>query len=74
MAELKGVFTSDEVCETLKITKRTLYNYIRCGQIKASKVGREWRFTQEQVDEFLANGTTKDYFERLKRPADAYIK
>ncbi len=59
-------YTASEVCETLKITKRTLYNYLRTGQIKASKVGREWRFTEKDVTDFLERGTGPDYYERLQ--------
>lgn len=64
MAELK-IYTATEVCEILKVTKRTLYNYLRAGQIKAVKIGREWRFTEESVKEFALNGTSSDYYEKL---------
>ena len=64
MAELK-LYTATEVCEILKVSKRTLYNYLRAGQIHGVKIGREWRFTEESVQEFTLRGTTPDYYEKL---------
>ena len=42
-----------EVEEILKITRRTLYSYIKDGKIKAVKVGRVWRIRHEDLDAFL---------------------
>ena len=39
MADIK-VYTTEEVLGILKVTKRTLYNYIKAGQIKAIKYSR----------------------------------
>ena len=39
MAELK-VYTLEEVCEILSITKRTVYNYIKAGKLPAVKMGK----------------------------------
>lgn len=64
MAELK-LYTATEVCEILKVSKRTLYNYLRAGQIRGVKIGREWRFAEESVQEFTLRGTTPDYYARL---------
>lgn len=65
MAELK-VYTANEVCDILKVTKRTLYNYIKAGQIPATRMGREWRFTEEAVKDFMERGTSPDYLDRLE--------
>lgn len=66
MAEIK-VYTTEEVLDILKITKRTLYNYIKAGQIKAIKVGRYWRFTEDAVKEFLEHGTEDHYLDKLQK-------
>lgn len=55
--EDKKVYTLDEVAEMLKITKRTLYNYVKTGELKAVKIGKYWRVTRENIDNFLAKGT-----------------
>lgn len=65
MAELR-VYTTEEVMGVLKVTKRTLYNYIKAGQLKAFKVGREWRVTEDALREFTEHGTQPDYLQKLK--------
>ena len=65
MADIK-VYTTEEVLGILKVSKRTLYNYLKANQIKAVKCGREWRFTEDAIKEFLEHGTEPDYLEKLK--------
>lgn len=65
MADIK-VYTTKEVLGILKVTKRTLYNYIKAGQIKAIKCGREWRVTEDALKVFLEHGTEPDYLEKIK--------
>jgi len=64
MGELR-VYTIEEVMDVLKVTKRTLYNYIKADQIKAFKVGKEWRITEESLRDFTEHGTEPDYLEKL---------
>lgn len=64
MAELR-VYTTEEVMGVLKVTKRTLYNYIKAGQLKAFKVGKEWRVTEDALREFTEHGTQPDYLQKL---------
>ena len=56
MAETMKVYTLEELVDLLKVTKRTLYNYIRTGRLKAVKMGKYWRVTQKQLDAFLQAG------------------
>jgi excisionase family DNA binding protein len=65
MTDIK-VYTTEEVLGILKVTKRTLYNYIKAGQIKAIKCGREWRVTEDALKVFLEHGTEPDYLEKIK--------
>ena len=60
-------YTSAEVSSMLKITQRTLYNYLKAGQIKGIKVGREWRCTEEAIKDFLNKGTSPNYLEKLEQ-------
>jgi excisionase family DNA binding protein len=48
-----AVFTTDEATQYLKISKPTLLKHIRERKIKAVKVGREWRFLQSELYQFL---------------------
>ncbi len=47
------VLTTTEAMQYLRISKPTLLKHLRDGKIKAVKVGREWRFLQSELYEFL---------------------
>ena len=57
MSEKMVVYSLDEVAEILKVTKRTLYTYVKNGTIRAVKVGKYWRVTEASLNEFLSKGT-----------------
>ena len=40
MADIKRVYTLDEVADIMQVTKRTLYNYIKAGTLHAVKMGK----------------------------------
>ena len=42
MANL-NTYTLEEVEDILKVTRRTIYNYIKNGDLKAVKMGKYWR-------------------------------
>jgi excisionase family DNA binding protein len=42
-----------EVSEILKVTERTLYNYIKGGKFKAKKIGGKWMITEENLRQFI---------------------
>lgn len=56
MADIR-VYTLDEVETILHVTRRSIYNYIKEGKLKAVKIGKFWRVTQENLEEFLSTGT-----------------
>ncbi len=49
-------FTLQEVADILKVSRQTIYNYIAAGRIHATKYGREYRVTEEELKELLKNG------------------
>lgn len=57
MADIK-VYTLDEVAEILKVTKRTLYTYVKEGKLPAVKMGKYWRVSQDTLEAFISTGTT----------------
>lgn len=61
-----NVYTTQEVADILSVTQRTIYNYIASGQLKAAKIGKYWRVTEEQLQNFLDSGTDEDYTEYMK--------
>lgn len=58
MTELKGIrlYNIKETAEILGVTTRTMQTYIKNGKIKARKIGRGWKFTENSIKEFI-NGT-----------------
>lgn len=58
------LYTTGEVMEILKVQRRTLYNYIKQGQLNGIKFGCTWRFTEEEVQRFLSTGTEKNYLKK----------
>ncbi len=47
------VLSMDEAIERLRTTRPTFYRWLRAGQIKGHKVGRQWRFYAEDIERFL---------------------
>jgi len=56
MAEIK-LYTLEEVADILKITRRTLYNYIKAGKLPAVKMGKYWRVSEEKLQDLIEKGT-----------------
>ena len=66
MADIK-LYKTEEVQEILQVTRRTLYRYIKAEQIKPIKLGREYRFTEEEVKSFIERGTDEHYLQKLQK-------
>jgi excisionase family DNA binding protein len=47
------LYTAKEVAIILKVTYRTVMNYIKAGKLKAGKIGREWKITETDLREFV---------------------
>lgn len=54
------LYTIEEISETLKVTKRTIYNYIKSEDLKAVKIGKYWRIKHRDFEEFINVGTNKN--------------
>lgn len=42
-----------QVQEILGISERTAFRYIKSGELKGFKVGREWKFEPADIDAFI---------------------
>lgn len=51
-----AVMTLEEAAAFLKVSETTVYQLVRSGELKARKVGREWRILKSQLVEFLRLG------------------
>lgn len=47
------LYDLDELSKVLKVNKVTLRGYIEQGRVKAVKIGRSYRITEEDLKEFL---------------------
>jgi len=47
------IFTTQEACLYLKISRPTYLKYITTGKIKAKKIGRGWKVFKEELDRFI---------------------
>lgn len=48
-------YTIDQVAEILDIHHKTVRKFIKEGKLKASKVGKQWRISQVDLDLFTTN-------------------
>lgn len=53
-------YTVQEVADLLQVHWQSVLNYIKSGKLKALKLGKGYRVSQEALDEFIRNHTTKD--------------
>ncbi|MDY0345815.1 MAG: helix-turn-helix domain-containing protein [Bacilli bacterium] len=56
MEEFK-LYTIEEISVILKVTQRTIYNYIKDGQLKAVKIGKYWRIKHNDFQLLIDLGT-----------------
>lgn len=55
------VYCIDDVASFLKVAPRTIYKHLHEGAIKGIKIGNKWRFTHDQI---------KDYLQKLERKVE----
>jgi len=48
----KGYYTVKQIAQLLELHEKTVQRYIREGKIKAKKVGKSWRISKENLDDF----------------------
>ena len=59
--------STQEVAELLHVSKSTIYELIRRGEINSYKVGRKVRFTQDDVDAYIARSRHEQSVQPVKR-------
>ena len=52
--------TIDELVAYLKMGKTKLYTMAQKGEIPGSKVGSQWRFDREEIDEWIKSGRAEE--------------
>lgn len=50
------LFNLKEVSDILRVSKQTVYNHIWAGKLKATKCGKEYRITREDLEYYIRHG------------------
>ena len=66
MSQNKALSTQ-EVAQILHVSKSTIYELIRRGEINSYKIGRKVRFTQDDVDAYIARSRHEQSVQPVKR-------
>ncbi len=64
--EMEELYTMEEITARLKVTRETLYNYMKKGIIPFVKIGGQRRFIGSQVAQAIKNLQKSQMVERLR--------
>lgn len=59
---METFYTPEEVAEILKVRKHTVWNWLREGSLKGTKInGKIWRITADELEAFIrSDGSEKE--------------
>ncbi|MGI6771691.1 MAG: helix-turn-helix domain-containing protein [Acholeplasmataceae bacterium] len=57
MRKTEKTYTVDEVMEMLSVNRVTIYKWIRSGELRAVRIGRQFRIPKDYYDEFIESNT-----------------
>lgn len=60
MADDLLLYTIAEVAKILKVTERTVYNYVKAGSIRAAKIGKHWRIKALDLKAFIESSIVSE--------------
>jgi excisionase family DNA binding protein len=49
------LMTIEDLADYLKVTRRTIYDWLKHNKVPALKVVGQWRFKREKIDAWLEN-------------------
>jgi len=52
-----GLMTIEELADYLKVTRRTIYDWLKNNKIPALKLVGQWRFKKDKIDAWLDGQT-----------------
>ncbi|MFC1674717.1 helix-turn-helix domain-containing protein [Candidatus Omnitrophota bacterium] len=55
MIASSGLMTIDDVADYLKVTRRTIYEWLKLNKIPAVKLVGQWRFRRDKIDAWIEN-------------------
>lgn len=57
--DTREFYLVEELAEKLRVSKMTIYRYIKVGKLSAHKIGKEFRIGKEEFDNFLEKVKTQ---------------
>jgi len=57
MVKQETLLTIDELASYLKVTRRTIYEWLKKKKIPAVKLVGQWRFRKDRIDAWLESHT-----------------
>lgn len=71
---MEKLYTVEDIANMTSMTSRTIRNYLKDGILKGRKIGGQWRFTEEDIGNFMDSGTvTKDFADKIKQDVLDFI-
>ncbi|PIP19579.1 MAG: DNA-binding protein [Candidatus Omnitrophica bacterium CG08_land_8_20_14_0_20_41_16] len=50
-----GLMTIEDLSDYLKVTRRTIYDWVKHNKIPALKLVGQWRFKRDKIDAWIEN-------------------
>ena len=50
---MKKIFTPEEIADELSVSRKSVYVWLQKGELAGFKVGKLWRITREDLENFL---------------------
>ena len=54
----------DQTVQLLKTTPSTLYKWLQAGKIPGHKLGRQWRFSKDELESYISGKNSRTYVQR----------
>ena len=65
---MDDLYTTRQVQDILKVDRITIYRMLKDGRLKGVQVGRQWRFTRQEVERMVSGESPAN--ETVRQPAD----
>ncbi|MCF7927218.1 MAG: helix-turn-helix domain-containing protein, partial [Candidatus Izimaplasma sp.] len=67
----QATYTLKDIIKITNLSERTIRRYLSDGKLEGYKMGGEWRFTKEQIDDLFSK---KDFSKKLVRETSQQVK
>lgn len=62
------LYTAQEIADKLKIKKNTVYELIKRGELSSSKIGKQIRISQQDIEDYIGRNSEGEASSRAARP------